>query len=162
MGSFVEFADILEKKIRREVERELRTEPFSREKSPFSSEKVSLSSEFPSEFDELPLGFAWILGQGPSLKVQPQQERTGHKAYGVKVRPPTPHCLNPEQKRAFDLFSQLGTKLCPAFRAGDLRRAWRKAALATHPDHGGTAEAFRQAQAANQVLQSVLLAKVTG
>jgi curved DNA-binding protein CbpA len=59
------------------------------------------------------------------------------------------------------LFSQLGTELSPAFRAGDLRRAWRKAALATHPDHGGNAEAFHQAQVANQILQSVLLAKVT-
>lgn len=156
MGSFIEFAEILEKKIRREVENEY----SSREKRESSSEKVSLSSEFPSEFDELPLGFAWILGQGPTLKVQPQQERTGHKAYGVKVRPPTPHTLTDSQKCAFDLFSQLGTEISPAFRAGDLRRAWRKAALATHPDHGGSAESFRQAQKAHQVLQSVLLAKV--
>ncbi|MBX2993707.1 MAG: J domain-containing protein [Bdellovibrionaceae bacterium] len=157
MGRFIEFAEVLEQKIRREVENEY----SQRENARFSSEKSSLNAEFPSEFDEWPLGFAWILGQGPALKVQPRPETTAHKAYGVKVRPPTPHKLSAEQTRAFDLFTAWNTGLDPAFRAGDLRRAWRKAALATHPDHGGTAESFRQAQGAYQVLQSVLLAKVT-
>ena len=157
MGRFMEFAEVLEQKIRREVENEY----SQRENARFSSEKSSLNAEFPSEFDEWPLGFAWILGQGPTLKVQSSPARTGHKAYGVKMRPPTPHKLSAAQARAFELFSLWKTGLEPAFRAGDLRRAWRKAALATHPDHGGTAETFRQAQEAYQVLQSVLLAKVT-
>ncbi len=155
MGRFIEFAEMLEKRIRQEVEKE----HFQREKSESRSENASVNAEFSSEFDEWPLGFAWILGQGPVLRSHPQKIRPGHKAYGVKARPPAPHRFTETQQQAFDLFLEWGTELSRSFRTADLRRAWRKAALVTHPDQGGTSADFRRAQEAYAILQTVLLKK---
>lgn len=57
-----------------------------------------------------------------------------------KVRPP--HKLSISQTMAFDFFKTLVTDLSDAFTAHELRRAFRKAALKIHPDHGGSSSDF--------------------
>ena len=141
MGRFDDFAMTLEKKIRREIEAEM-FQPTS----PRSQMEVQ---------DELPLGFAWLLGQQPSMQKDTQTQTRGQRAYGVREKPRPPHVLNTEQRQALEHFLKWGTELSPAFRAQELKRAWRQVAMRTHPDHGGTDSAFREARSAYQTLLSV-------
>lgn len=141
----MEFAEVLEKKIRQEMAD--------------ASAPPSPRMEIPSLNDELPSGFAWILGQGPVLKangpVDGQTRKVGHQAYGVKVKPRPPHTLSASQRIAKDLFAALGGSLSESFSRADLKSAWRRVAKSTHPDHGGTNHGFREAQRAHQCLGKV-------
>ena len=150
MSGFQDFAKILEDRIRKEIEAEV----FMDSSSPdFDAKDESFSQR-----DELPLGFAWILGQQGNLSLHSQDKVTetrARQAYGVKAKALPPHALNLAQAQAKNLFNNLGAQLAPAFRKMDLKKAWRQVAKATHPDQGGTASAFREAQAAYQTLQTV-------
>lgn len=46
-----------------------------------------------------------------------------------------------------------------SFTKEELKSAYRKKSLETHPDAGGTAEAFRQISNAYQILSKVMVAK---
>lgn len=152
MGRFTEFAEELEKRIRREVEKEFQ----ARNPSSFTTSKSAITPEFPSEIDSLPTGFSWIVGEGLRVHITHQNSKQGHSAYGVKPRPPRPpHSLSEIQKSAFDFFRKMKVELEDNFSLQDLRRAWRKLALKCHPDQGGSAEMFRSAQSAYQKLQTV-------
>ena len=145
MGGFQDFAKILETRIRKEIE----AESFSTHSKPF---------EASFERDELPLGFAWILGQQGLLAPHTQEKKSENRArqaYGVKLKPLPPHTLNRVQGLAFELFQNLGASLLPSFKKQDLKKAWRHVAKVTHPDQGGSAQAFREAQAAYKTLQTV-------
>lgn len=145
MGKFMEFAEVLEKKIRRQIEND--------------NASSTRPTENPRLNDELPSGFAWILGQGPVLKVTgtvkgPGQKK-GHQAYGVKAKPRPPHKLSASQKIAMQVFAARGSALSESYSKSELKTAWRRVAKSTHPDHGGTSQGFREAQAAYQSLSQV-------
>jgi hypothetical protein len=144
MGRFEDFAATLEKKIRREIENEMR-EGFSEGKC---------GPELAFGTDELAIGFAWMMGQ-PFSRSETVPVSKGRSAYGVRPRPPRPHTLSERQSLAKELFGRWGAVLSPAFRPAELKSAWRRVAKAVHPDHGGNAEAFREALEAYHVLKTV-------
>ena len=146
MGHFNEFAQTLEKKIRRQIEEEF----FGPQAPRMTQAEVH---------DELPLGYAWLLGQEDLAQKHTLQKQKAHSAYGVRPKPARPHHLNAEQTQAFELFQRLGAVLTPAFNRDELKSAWKKAARATHPDFGGDGAAFGSARAAWLVLQTVFPAK---
>jgi len=147
MAAFQEFAKTLEHKIRQEIESEyIKAQGYGH---------ASVEPEPHYEIrEELPLGFAWLLGQ-ENLAQTANQTSKARKAYGVKARPRPDHQLTPQQKEAYMLFEQSKAALARNFTPTDLRTAWRKLAITTHPDQGGTAEAFQKAKSAHECLKQL-------
>lgn len=141
MGQFLEFARIIEEKIKTEMKR-------------------AHSSPTPSEHnrvhDDLPPGFSSLLAnQSQSRPTHPTQSRA-KKAYGVVAKPLPPHDLSPEQKLAAHIFQTYQTPLSPRFTRKELKTAWRKLAKKTHPDQGGSESSFRAALKAYHDLTAVV------
>lgn len=165
MSQFLEFADILRKELKKDLENEL----FQRENQALSkqnsgvifdsihSKHSSLNTEFPSEIDVFPTGFSWLLGQkSEAHKIASIEQSTLVKArqqYGVKIRPRPAHKLNSEQQNAFRFFLSFGIELVNNFSSQELRAAWKKLAFKTHPDHGGSSQMFQKAQQSYLSLQ---------
>lgn len=130
MGGFQDFAQVLEQKIRREIESEILAEdPVSRGENVY----------FTREFDDSPRGMAWLLGKMPKSLITDPRGRT---AYGVKSRLLPPHKLNVFQVTAVLFFKIHGVLLSPRFTQKELKTAFRQLAKKLHPDQGGTTEAF--------------------
>lgn len=58
--------------------------------------------------------------------------------------------LKPEPRREVSAWAVLG--LAPGASLGEVKRAFQRRALETHPDHGGEAEDFRQVHRAYEKL----------
>ena len=144
-----EFLKILEGKLRKEILRELAVETRS------SEGKGEPSPHFTLGADGM-VGFSWLLGT-TELAAGPSAETRARSAYGVKKRTPPPrpaHALSPDQRIAYDRIAAL-TGLPDNFSKAELKKAWRTAALRTHPDQGGTAEQFRLALEAYKLLSEM-------
>lgn len=144
-----EFLKILEGKLRTEILRELSAESRAPEG------KSENSPHFTLENDGM-VGFSWLLG-ATEVSSGPREESRARRAYGVRKRTPPPrpaHALTPDQKVAYDRLQAL-TGLSDNFSSTELKRAWRSAALRTHPDQGGRAEEFRLVQQAYQILAGI-------
>ncbi len=146
MKHFEEFASALEKKIRRQIKEEMQVDS--------QTQASSASAAFVRE--ELPLGYAWLLGQsGVFAQTSKAPVNRGRTAYGVRQKPALPHKMSPDQTDAKEIFRLFGVLLSPAFQRQELKKAWRSVAKSTHPDHGGTASDFRKALSAYQILLSI-------
>ncbi|MNL71557.1 DnaJ domain protein [compost metagenome] len=65
------------------------------------------------------------------------------------------HTLNAAQTQAFNFFSIYNHDFSPGFTNAELRKAFRKSALALHPDHGGNAQQFMELKEHYATLQGV-------
>ena len=73
-------------------------------------------------------------------------ERAGSSAHGRSSGHSTTATTNAAKATTTSIWETLG--ITARATADDLKRAFRQRALATHPDRGGDAEAFRQVQSA--------------
>ena len=147
-----EFLKILEGKLRKEILRELASEEVS------SEVKADTSPHFTLEKEGM-VGFSWLLGT-TEVALGNRSAVRARSVYGVKVKTPPArpaHLLNPAQKAAYDRLAGL-TELPENFSMTELKKAWRAAALRTHPDRGGTSERFRDVQASFETLSKMLTA----
>lgn len=139
MGSFLSFAETLERKIRREIGRELQSDQQPNE-SVFRGE----TTVFPREWDSSPRGMAWLIGETPRKSTFSEKGRT---AYGVKVRPLPPHKLTLKEKSALQFFAQHSVTLSPRFTKSELKKCFRGLACRLHPDAGGLTSQFIELKA---------------
>lgn len=140
MGRFLEFADLLEAKIRREIRDEKNVE----------------TPRFPSETEVFPSGMAWLMGNIQSAA--PSASRARH-VYGVKVKPRPAHRFDATQTQSFDFLKSYVSELENCFSPRELKTAYRKAAMILHPDQGGTNEKFRDLHRHFENLRRIFHAK---
>lgn len=122
----------------------------------FSSEKPA--SLYNAGWESL-LDPAWM-SQLLSLNSRYLAKPTPHRSY---PRRPTPtvhrpdHVLTPDQKVAYDYFLQFSDKtLRLNFNLSELKSAYRKALLHTHPDQGGSAENFQITKKSYEILTELV------
>lgn len=159
MGQFFEFAQVLEAKIRSEIEsayeRNAKFEDSETSSFPYENES------FPMGTDVLPAGMAWLMGEIPRNVDFPSEKATAkaRNAYGVKAKPRPNHVLDADQANAFIFMKTYVSELNLSFSARELKTAFRKAALITHPDQGGNADLFRELQSRYATLLTVFTQK---
>lgn len=139
MGRFIEFAEVLEAKIRRDLQ----------------GGKASKSPQFPSENtknDVSPSGMAWLMGQ---VQVKSPSAGWARRAYGVRAKPRQPHHFDATQAKSFSLMRSYLPEFDSGYSPRELKVAFRRAAFMAHPDQGGSSEAFRELKAAFDNLRQV-------
>lgn len=94
-------------------------------------------------------------------RVREERRRSEHERLAQQLRDlmasvGTPNASAPRawSTEAFRAALELGLVLHVGTTLDDVRAAWRRAASATHPDHGGDAEAFASARAAYETLRA--------
>ena len=150
MGEFVQFAKILEGKLRKELRQELLQEMLPPATSPA---KNSSDLGFENEIAHL----AWLLGQTPTHRTKVAPQQTPYQKWAPRPKPRPDHKLSADQEKAFHTLKTWSTELPANFSRHELKAAFRKAAMATHPDRGGSADRFWEAQSAYQSLSQLFL-----
>jgi hypothetical protein len=102
--------------------------------------------------DSDPAHLAFLMSQ--ISKVQTSAPKGKYPAPAVRPQRKA-HTLNAAQTQAFNFFSIYTHDFSPGFTEGELRKAFRKSALALHPDHGGNTQQFIELKEHYQTLQSV-------
>lgn len=143
MGSFTAFAQILERKIRLQMEKEASQKPSS---SQFHSQDSFSQPEL----------WTHLVGHIDPIHFQKDQTRVAYHRNRPPLKPRPDHIFNPQQASAFQFFNSHGATLLAAnFSSKELKKAFRTLALRLHPDQGGTAPAFRSLLRARSELQSL-------
>lgn len=107
-------------------------------------EKMSSTSaphnyEDTSSFTSDPAHLAFLMGAINKISCLPPRRHYPHP----KVRPQRKsHNLSDQQLFSFQFFKSWVQDLSEGFTATELKKAYRQAALAIHPDHGGDAQLF--------------------
>ncbi|KHD87660.1 MAG: hypothetical protein OM95_13230 [Bdellovibrio sp. ArHS] len=105
-----------------------------------------------SSLNSDPAHLAFLLGQINRLEFQ---TRRGHYPQ-QKVRPQRKaHSFTPTQKLAYEFLKTWAHDLHEGFTATELKKAFRQAALALHPDHGGNTQQFLELKAHFQTLRAL-------
>jgi hypothetical protein len=144
MGSFQSFAEILEKKIRKEIEKD-----FHSSSQTFSSENVENSSAVQSEL------WTHLVGQMNPYHFTADQKAAVYHRNRPAPRPRPDHKLTASQAIAFSFFQAHKMELPANFSSNDLKRVFRILALRMHPDQGGSISDFRTLLAARAELQQL-------
>lgn len=147
MSGFISFAETLERKIKKDLEKgQYSDSSFGEiplENTEFSTEYVNLS---------------YILGRTHRLDSQNSSRtkiKTPYDQYRPKPKPRYPHNLSKDQTLAYMKLCRY-SDLHPGFQAQELKKAFREAVKASHPDLGGTPESFAEVHAAYQTLKKIL------
>ena len=151
MGDFLSFAEVLEKNIKAKL---LQEGYVHISESPSITLHVASEATESSSKDYEHL--SWLLGEIPQTTRTTDFAQTGYRPL-MRPRPRRPdHVLNESQMSAFARLKALAVHLDMNFTRAELKGAFRKAALKTHPDQGGSAQAFRQVQEDFCTLQSLI------
>ena len=133
------------------------------EKDFSSSENVNSRSKngvFPSEKPSFTdaedyIYLSFLLGKTPKTQLPRQTLHTDYRRYYVPSRPKPPrkvHVLSTEQRLAFEKLLNFYPDLSPGFRKEELKTAFRKGAMRTHPDRGGHSSEFQSLKEAYAIL----------
>lgn len=108
-------------------------------------------------------GMSRIMTQTPSFKFK--QQATAY----IKMKPSRPrteriftesslpkHNFDSIQAKAFELLKALVPQLPENFSFNQLKSAYRRAALKTHPDRGGASETFQQVKKSYHILTDLV------
>jgi hypothetical protein len=144
MGSFHSFAQVLEKKIRKEIEQEFHANPStSPAQEGFSSQK---DTPAPSEL------WNFLVGNLDPIHFTAPTKGQVYHGQRKPTPPKPPHQLSALQQWAVDFFAVRGIELSPRFSSKDLQSAFRKLALRMHPDQGGSPIEFQNLMTARAEL----------
>lgn len=137
MTDFMSFAQILEGKIKKDLEHDSISSP-----------------EKDTDYSYL----SYILGRADLRKDQNSVRtlgKTPYHQYRPKPKPRQAHTLNTEQAKAYAALNQI-SPLHPAFTPHELKKAYREAAKASHPDLGGNPAVFIEVRKFYQILLELL------
>jgi len=147
MSGFMEFAQILEDKIRKDLESPRPNESFA----------GLPRNHHHREIDTDPAHLAYLLSQLNTQKPGPQSQRS---TYPKPVpRPRKVHFLTPLQLRAHRFFTDNGAALTRDFTAKELKHGFWTLAKKLHPDHSkGSGAPFIELKSAYRELQTLFKA----
>jgi hypothetical protein len=152
MGNFMDFAKILEGKIRKEVESNLISEGIQVLNPGKSSADCFGGSR---EIDTHPAHLAFLMSQVSIHKGQAIPKKSTYPKPTVKIRPP--HFLTEVQIGAFQFFIQMGSQLHPNFSSKELKQQFWLLAKLLHPDYSkDSGLKFIELKAAYKALQQVV------
>lgn len=104
-----------------------------------------------------PFGLSQILVQTPTYTINVKYAKSRYAHLNTKVHTPkAPHLFNAEQALAFASLHSLSPELTPSFNQKQLKSAYRKAVLKTHPDRGGTSESFQDVKKNYLILEALV------
>jgi hypothetical protein len=156
MGQFESFAEVLEKKIRREIEAEILTEVDA-----WLDEDASHNGPSSTRLDNSPDCLTALLGVVEPLRQSPQSKAHLYHRHRPAVRPQPkprpPHIFNDAQKTAYRFFHIHGEEgLQQNFTLPELKSSFRRLALRLHPDRPqGSTEHFIRLKNAFDCLAAV-------
>ena len=156
MGSFHSFAQVLEKKIRKELEQEFHMgSSSSRQQPELKSEQTSQSQAGArGQGSACARAELWNVLVGNLDPIHFSAPTKGQAYHGQrKPSPPKPpHQLSALQQWAAGFFTDRGISLSPRFSSNELQSAFRKLALKMHPDQGGSPAEFQNLMTARSEL----------
>lgn len=144
MSFHANFKDILNEKIK---SKESLNSP---EKQAFERENIKCYSP---EKDLDPMNLAFLMGQ-----IHRSTLTIGRGKYPApKVRPQRkPHNLSNLQQQSFAFVKKWIHDFSEAFTEGELKKAYRQAALILHPDQGGNVQDFLELKKHIEILKGIL------
>ncbi len=152
MGDFMNFAQILEGKIRKEVESSLVSEGIAARNVDNSSAENFGGRR---EIDTDPAHLAYLMSQLPAAKTAFSPLKSTYPKPAPKARPP--HFLTESQSLAYQFFMHWGGTLSPSFNAKELKQQFWSLAKRLHPDcPQGSGPRFIELKAAYKDLQQAL------
>jgi hypothetical protein len=140
MGDFHSFAQILEKKIRKEIEKD-----FISPSENTSSPETKIQSEL----------WTHLVGQLNTIHFSTDRKGQIYHRNRPAPRPRPDHQMTTEQEQAYQFFVNQRVVLAKNFSQSDLKKAFRILALKLHPDQGGNAFQFQSLIAAKKTLESL-------
>lgn len=146
MGNFIEFADVLARRMREEILSEMGDFP-----SENPIDRDFHNSEIGPSLEET-LGFAWLLGNTERTAFTGSRGKT---AYGVKTRPRRPHSMNSSEREAYCYFQSYIEDFSEGFSLRELKSAFRGLARRLHPDMGGTPAGFIRLRQNYEILAAI-------
>jgi len=150
VGKFIEFAEILESKIRQKIQRELEQEILAEKAKSTVNSPHKTQQAKPSSTEFLSRNSFFSL-ESPIYHFAPEILPGTYRKYQAQ---PKPYDLTESQQASLMHLSQYGLIRNP-FTQNELKTLYRKAALATHPDRKGTPEGFIAARRAYLDLQGL-------
>ena len=144
MSDFESFTAALEKTLEKTIR-----ESFSNEK------EAPISAGTESTY----LHLAWLMGQTKIVKPTKAYQQSPYTRFKQPPKPRPEHKFSPAQKSAYEEIMKYSPSLKANFNSQELKKAYRAALMATHPDRGGNALAFWKVQEAHSIL-GALTAKV--
>ncbi len=102
-----------------------------------------------------PQGLSELLTSVPVYHVRVQSKYPVKPRPKVVIRAPA-HVFTEMQSQCYQLLKSYGGSLEDNFNQTELKSAYRKAVLRTHPDLGGTGETFQQVRKSYQILISLV------
>lgn len=152
MGQFTSFAEILENKLRKEIEASVRSE-IQNEHATATQPETTARPSFQPDVISL------LLGRVSPVKASCLDKAKLYHQHRPAKRPQAPpkpaHKLTEAQALAYQQFAHWGQSLADNFSNKDLKTAFRKMALKLHPDQGGSTQAFFRLQECYRLLNEV-------
>lgn len=116
-------------------------------KTPFSPEREA------SFLSNDPAHLAYLLG---NISIKKSQTPQGFYP-APKVRPQRkPHNFSATQRLSYEFFKSWVHEFSEGFTGSELKKAFRQAAIAVHPDHGGSTPLFLELKEHYEVLKSLV------
>ncbi len=152
------FAQILEGKIRKDIEASMSSSSNSQQNVDNSGAKTARKNQESfgqrSEIDTDPAHLAYLMSQLKTAKTSISPLKSSYPK--PAPRPRTEHSLTPLQSRALRFFTSHGVDLGSAFTAKELKKGFWTLAKKLHPDHSkGSGAPFIELKSAYRELQTL-------